>query len=65
MDAPGLDTPPVSPIVEVKNSAPQDLPPNFINRFGREIRPRWFLMHEGFGALAKGEGDLDLWRPSA
>ena len=40
LDAPGLDTPPVLPIVKVENSAPQDPPPNFINRFGREIRPQ-------------------------
>ena len=65
LDDPGLDTLPVSPIVETVEDPPQDPVPNFINRFGREIRPRRFLMHEGFGALAMGEGDPELWRPSA
>ena len=65
LDHPGLDTPPVSPSVDDKNTSPQDPPPNYVNRFGREVRPRRFLMHESFGALAKAEGDLELWRPSA
>ena len=64
LDDPGLDTPPASPTVETVEDPPQDPVPNFINRFGREVKPRRFLMHEGFGALAKGEGDPELWRPS-
>ena len=65
LDDPGLDTPPVSPSADDKDTSPQDLPPNYVNRFGREIRPRRFLMHESFEALVMGEGDPELWRPSA
>ena len=64
LDAPGLDTPPILPIVDVQNSPPQDPPPNYVNRFGKEVRPRRFLMQESFGALAKAEGDPEMWRPS-
>ena len=65
LDDPGLDTLPVSPSADNKDASPQDLPPNYVNRFGREIRLRRFLMHESFGALAMAEGDPELWRPSA
>ena len=64
LDAAGLDTPPVLPILNVKDSPPQDPPPNFVNRFGREVRPQRFLLHESFAALAKAEGVPELWRPS-
>ena len=65
LDDPGLDTPPVSPSADDKDASPQDLPPNYVNRFGREIRPQRFLMHESFGALTMTEGDPELWRTSA
>lgn len=35
----------------------------YVTRAGRTIRPRRFLMHEGFGALTRDHGSPDLWRP--
>ena len=43
---------------------PETSPTPYMTRTGREIRPRRFFMHEGFGALTKADGDPELWRPS-